>query len=124
MYTDLVRQNTLFSLDLPDTVVPVPETIDYESGFIDRYFTQKVNDSNGFVFEINLEEYTDLSNNPYWSVEKMRWRITGPINEVYSEKGILTDIGVRASNLASISISSSKIKNIDLYLINPLQFYK
>lgn len=124
MYTDLIKGKITYSLDFPKTIVPTPQTSDYENGFIERYFAQRVNDSNGFVFEINLQEYTELMNNPYWSVDKMRWRLTGPIDGVYSSNGILIDVGVRSANLSSISIISNKIKNIDLYLMNSLQFYK
>ena len=124
MYTDLIKGKITYSLDFPKTIVPSPQTLDYENGFIERYFTQRANDSNAFVFEINSEEYNELSTNPYWSVDKMRWRLNGPIDSVYSLNGLLVDVGVRSSNLASISIISEKIKNIDLYLINPLQFYK
>lgn len=124
MYSDLIKGKITYSLDFPKTIVPSPQTLDYENGFIERYFAQKISDSNNFVFEINLEEYIELSTNPYWLVDKMRWRLTGPIDGVYSLNGLLVDVGVRSSNLASISIISKKIKNIDLYLINPLQFYK
>jgi hypothetical protein len=43
---------------------------------------------------------------------------------LYSNNGSMTDIGVIASNAASISIISNKIKNIGLYLPNLLQFHK
>ena len=124
MYKDLIRGRELYSLDFPKTIVPSPTDIDYENGFINRYFTQRVNDSNSFVFEMNLEEYNLLLENPYWIFGEMRWRITGPTSLVYSNNGTITDIGVIASNTASISIVSSKIKNIGLYLPNLLQFYK
>jgi hypothetical protein len=124
MYTDLIQGKELYSLDFPKTIVPTPTNIDYENGFIDRYFTQKVNEKNGFVFEIDLDEYFDLIENPYWILEKMTWRITGPIDAVYSMNGMITDIGVISSNSASISITSNKIKNIGLYLPNLLQFHK
>jgi hypothetical protein len=124
MYTDLIKGKITYSLDFPKTIVPSPQTLDYENGFIERYFAQRANDSNAFVFEINSEEYNSLLGNPYWSVGKMRWRLNGPIDAVYSSNGLLIDVGVRSSNLASISIISQKIKNIDLYLINPLQFHK
>jgi len=124
MYKDLIKDKELYSLDFPKTIVPSPMDIDYENGFINRYFTQRVNDSNSFVFEIDLEEYNSLLENPYWTLEEMRWRITGPKSAVYSNNGNITDIGVIASNHASISIASDKIKNIGLYLPNLLQFYK
>jgi hypothetical protein len=124
MYKDLIQGRELYSLDFPKTIVPSPNDIDYENGFINRYFTQRVNDSNSFVFEMDLEEYNSLLENPYWTLGEMRWRITGPTSAVYSNNGTINDIGVVASNAASISIVSSKIKNIGLYLPNLLQFHK
>jgi hypothetical protein len=124
MYKDLIKGRELYSLDFPKTIVPSPNDIDYENGFINRYFTQRVNDSNSFVFEMDLEEYNSLLENPYWTLGEMRWRITGPTSAVYSNNGTINDIGVVASNAASISIVSSKIKNIGLYLPNLLQFHK
>lgn len=124
MYKDLIQGRELYSLDFPKTIVPSPNDIDYENGFTNRYFTQRVNDSNSFVFEMDLEEYNSLLENPYWTLGEMRWRITGPTSAVYSNNGTITDIGVVASNAASISILSNKIKNIGLYLPNLLQFHK
>ena len=111
-------------MDFPKSIVPAPTNIDYENGFIERYFTQRVNDSNSFVFEISLGEYNLLLENPYWLLQKMRWRITGPKSPVYSMDGQMTDIGVMSSNNTSISIVATKIKNMGLYLPNPLQFHK
>lgn len=124
MYSDLVKNKKLYSLDFPKTIVPTPNQLDYENGFIIRYFAQRVNDENGFVFEIDLQEYSHLLENPYWIIEKMTWRISGPIEEISDKNGMMTDKGVRGSNNASISIVSNKIKNIGLYLPNLLQFHK
>lgn len=124
MYNDLIKDKELYSLQTPKTFVPSPLSDDYEYGSIDRYFAQKANDSNGFVFELNESEYNELSHNPYWIIAKMRWRITGPIDTVYGPNGRLTDLGVKASNNASIVITSSTIKNIGLYLPNLLQYHK
>ena len=124
MYNNLISEKTNYSLDFPKTIVPIPSDTDYENGFIERYFTQKVNDKNSYVFEIDKEEYSNLFENPYWVSEIMKWRITGPITPVYNIDGILTDKGVIESNNASISIISEKVKNVKLYLPNILQFHK
>lgn len=124
MYKDLIKNKELYSLDFPKTIVPTPTQSDYENGFINRYFAQRVNDSNGFVFEIDLQEYHILIKNPHWTLQKMSWRISGPSNPVYNNVGLLIDKGVIASNSASISIASDKIKNINFYLPNLLQFHK
>jgi hypothetical protein len=79
---------------------------------------------NGFVYEVSKSEYETYSENPYWKADSMRWRISGPIDEVYDLNGKLIDKGVVNSNKASLSLISLKIKNISLYLPNIRQFYK
>ena len=124
MYSDLIKDRKIYSLDTPPTIVPSPTDDDYENGIIDRYFTQKVNDVNGFIYEVNLNVYNELKQNPYWLTQDIKWRITGPLDAVYDDNGKLTDKGVRNSNIASIAFGQEKIKNLNLYLINNLQFYK
>ena len=124
MYSDLVKNKTYYSLDVPKTIVPSPTKDDYESSFIERYFIQRTNDINGFVYEIDLNVYNTIKLNPYWITEVLNWRISGPTNEVYNDSGLLIDKGVINSNKASISLASQKLKNVGLYLPNVLQFYK
>jgi hypothetical protein len=124
MYKDLISDKKLYSLDIPNTIVPTPDKFDYESGFIQRYIVQKANDINGFVYEVNLNTYQELSENPYWLTYGMRWRITGPIDPIYKVDGTLDDMGVRTSNRASIGLASNVIKNTGLYFPNILQFHK
>jgi uncharacterized protein with ACT and thioredoxin-like domain len=124
MYSDLVKNKTFYSLEIPKTIVPVPTSNDYESSFIERYFIQKANDVNGFVYEIDINEFTRIKSNPYWLSTIISWRISGPLNEVYNDNGILIDKGVINSNKATLATASAKLKNIGLYLPNVLQFHK
>lgn len=124
MYTDLINNKTYYSLTNPKTIVPIPTEYEYETGFMNRYFCQRANDGNGFVFELSKSVYKEYEKNPYWKVEIMKWRIAGPIETVYNDMGNIMDIGVKQSNKNSISIVSNTIKNVGLYLPNILQFYK
>jgi hypothetical protein len=124
MYSDLVKNKTFYSLDIPKTIVPSPKPEDYESSFIERYFIQKVNDTYGFVYEIDKNEYNKIKSNPYFLTEIINWRISGPLNEVYGDNGLLIDKGVTNSNKANIADASKKLKNIGLHLTNVLQFHK
>lgn len=124
MYTDLIKNSTFHSLSIPNTIVPKPTEEDYEIGSIDRYFVQKANDINGFIYEINLDTFQMLHENPYWISEIVRWRISGPLDAVYNDNGMIIDKGVISSNKASLFIASEKLKNIGLYLPNILQFHK
>jgi hypothetical protein len=124
MYQDLIKNKILYSLSIPKTIVPSPTEEDYQIGNIDRYFAQKANDNNGFVYETDLDTFQKLNENPHWIIEIVRWRISGPVIPVYNDMGLIIDKGVIDSNKASLFIASEKIKNIGLYLPNVLQFHK
>lgn len=124
MYKDVATNSNIFTIQIPNTIVPTPTQNDYEIGFIDRYFTQRANDASGFVFEVSSDIFNELVENAFWKTVKIKWRLIGPITPSYRQDNTLNDVGVMASNKASISLGSAVIKNIDLYLPNLLQFYK
>ncbi len=124
MYKDIAKNIENFTLQIPKTIIPIPTEFDYDNGFIRRYFIQKTNDSNGFVFEVSEEVHDELRDNPFWKVADLKWRITGPKQTVYNQKGELSDIGVEITNKQIINLTSKTIKNISLYLPNLLQFHK
>jgi len=124
MYTDLINNKINYSFSNPETIVPILTETNYETGFLSRYFCQKVNDKIGFVFEISFHTFKELQENPYWKTTILRWRLSGPIDPVYNDMGQLIDIGVIQSNKNSIQITASTLKNIGLYLPNVLQFHK
>lgn len=124
MYKNIANNLELFTVQIPQTIVPTPTNSDYSVGFIRRYFCQKANDENGNVFEIDEETHDDLKTNPFWKVADIKWRISGPLDTVYKNDGGIDDMGVRTSNKAAISLAVRDIKNISLYLPNILQFYK
>lgn len=124
MYTDIVKNIDSFKVVYPNTIVPVPSEDDYANGYIRRYFVKKANDTNGHIFEISKETYLEYLQNPLWIVDNIKWRISGPIEPVYNSNGEMDDRGVRNSNKAAIQLSINKIKNLQLYLPNLLQFHK
>lgn len=124
MYTNIATNLQKFEINLPNTIVPIPNDNDYGAGFIRRYFTQRTGDTNGHIFEISYESYDKLSDNPIWNCTEIKWRIKGPIDRMYKEDGTIDDIGVREANKTALATASKKLKNIGLYLPNLLQFYK
>lgn len=123
MYKDIAKDLNKFIIQIPDTLVPVPTENDYGLGFIRRYFVQRTNDTDAFVFEVSKDVYEKLKINAFWKTLDMKWRIAGPMDAIYDSNGGVTDMGVKASNKATIGIASTTIKNISLYLPNLLQFY-
>jgi len=124
MYKDVAKNINVFKIEYPDTIVPKPNSENYENGFIRRYFIRQTNDINGHIFEISNELYSNYLENPFWTTEQVKWRITGPIETTYKDNGEIDDVGVKNSNLSALNLASIKLKNIKLYFPNLLQFYK
>jgi hypothetical protein len=123
MYKDIAKNIETFNLQIPNTTIPSPTDDDYSKGFIYRYFLQKANDENSFIFEVSENDYISYKNNPFWKNAEIKWRISGPIESVNISITI-NDKGVIGSNKAAVSLASSVIKNISLYLPNLLQFHR
>ena len=124
MYKDISKTVDFFKIKYPNTIVPAPITQDYENGFIRRYFIRHANDINGHIFEISEDTYLQYLEIPFWKVEQIKWRISGPIEPTYKDNGEFDDMGVKNSNTSELNIASINLKNIKLYLPNILQFHK
>jgi hypothetical protein len=123
MYTDIAEDLDQFKIDKPTTNVPSPNDDDYRIGFIRRYFIRRSNDIDAHIFEVDDVEHSKYINNPFWTIDSVKWRISGPISPVYKDDGTLIDKGVTNSNKAAIGLAAKNLKNIALYLPNLLQFY-
>ncbi len=123
MYKDVANNIDTFTIQIPITIIPSPTDSDYQLGFIYRYFIQKANDENAFIYEVSETDYEIYSENHFWKRIRIKWRISGPSNPIY-KNGVMEDRGVLNSNKSSVSLASSHFKNISLYLPNLLQFYK
>jgi hypothetical protein len=90
--------------------IPSPTKSDYKRGYIERYFTQRYNDINSPIYEIDLNGTHAIKANPLYNVVELDWRLTGSKPDIMN------------SNAASIRIASEKMKNISMYLPYLLQF--
>jgi hypothetical protein len=93
-----------------NTFCPSPTDNDYKKGFILRYFAQKTNDKNGYIYELNESSNLALLLNPFYTTVSIRWRIIG------------TDEEIQQSNFNSVKLGSKRIPLLIKYLPNYLQF--
>jgi hypothetical protein len=93
-----------------NTFCPTPTENDYKVGFIKRYFAQRTNDKNGYIYEISEAVYGRLSTNPFFTLLTLRWKISG------------TDEELKESNFNSVKIGMKRIPLLIKYLPNLLQF--
>lgn len=94
------------------TIVPEITDADYSIGYIKRFFVQKSNDENSAIFEVSKEMYAHYTESPFFTHTAVTWRISGTQDEIWN------------SNQKSIKFASANMKNLNLYLANPLQFAK
>lgn len=94
------------------TFIPSPTESDYKRGYITRYFVQKANDPNSYIYEVSKDFYKTILTNSLLSKTSLDWRIKGEISEV------------KKSNSESIRYASKKIPKLSMYLPNLIQFRK
>lgn len=111
-YIELLGTSSDYDLDSVVPHLPHPKDIDYQRGYIVRYFIQKANDINSSIYEVSSSDIGTYKNTFYYVTVSLDWRIKGD------------PIDVKKSNSESIRIASETIPKIQLYLPNLLQFHK
>lgn len=90
---------------------------DFKRGYINRYFIQQRNDVNGRVIEIGKIQYDLLSDqssglNPdYYKSVELRWKLTGPREDVMNGK-LITTSGVIGTNNRTIIEKNNILRGI------------
>ena len=107
----------------PTDKVITPSKDDYDKGMMTRYFVAKSNDVHSQIFEVDASGYKQFQKNPFYVVAQMRWKITGPVRNVY-DRGILKNRGVTDFNMVSYEQIQQTIPKIDTKISSLLQFYK
>lgn len=108
------------SLTFARSFFPNPTLLDYETGFITRYFLKNVSSSK--IYETSRDNYTSVIDSLYIKNET-EWKITGNKN-TSTTNGNIINVGVYDFNKKNIDDLNYKINGIKSILYNPLQFWK
>ena len=106
------------------TYVPKPSDIDYEKGYIERFFIQKTNDNLSPIYEVDSASFRYYKSKATHKGVSLKWRISGPKETSYDNQGNIVDRRVDDSNRISLKLVSDVMPNLKLYLPNLLQFHK
>ena len=106
--------NNLSEYNLPEILahIPSPIEIEYKRGYIQRYFVQKSNDMDSYIFEVSKYKFASLQISPYFTIVAILWKISGNPTEIMD------------ANSKSIKIGNKTIPSLHKYLQNTLQFSK
>lgn len=108
-----------FNIKNPVPYLPSPTDYDYEVGFIDRYFVQKINDYT--IIETSPRDYESV-NSKFFNKATINWQIRGVQKNTYNGN-ILVEYGVGEYNKRQILKSVKKIPGIQNVLLNYFQYW-
>ena len=130
-YSQLAEDAAIITdLEFNDPIYFRPSTTrdDFKRGYIDRYFIQQRNDVNGRVIEIGKSQYDLLIDtasglNPnYYKGVQLRWKLTGPREDIMKD-GLIYTPGVIGTNNRTIIEKNNILRGIYDRLIARLDQY-
>lgn len=75
---------------------PEPTERDYQKGHIDRYFLRKTGTSK--IIEVSKEDFDEFSQNDLFIGVSIKWKISGPRNDIINSEGYPVKTGVKDTN--------------------------
>lgn len=112
--------NDYDSVDSYVSYLPTPSKEDYKKGSIERYFVSNINYNNTIEITADQFSYVDLK---LYKTVQVNWKISGKKTDVIENK-ILKYRGVYNHNVIEISKAKEKLRDIEIILKDPLQFWK
>ena len=102
-------------LTIPDPYFLQPSQEDYDNGFVKRYFYKRKGSTT--INEISKKGFGNL-NSPYYQKLKLKWKITGPLNDTTEETGIID------TNRRTILLYQNEFTGLERYLTDLQQSAK
>ena len=111
-YKQIAKTGTTFDEKRISPHVPTPTELDYDRGYIVRYFIQKANDVKARITEVDYIGYKKFVGDAFYTTVSLDWKIKG------------SDEEIKECNFKSIKTGIDKIPLLQSYLPNLIQFKK
>jgi len=122
--------NSIKTLDVQISQIPNPNTErvtdrDIEVGYVVRYFAYKVND--GQLLELNKEDYDSVGSPNgldaiLWKKFNLRWKITGPENDILDRFGNIKESGIIDTNRRTLNLKSEEYPTLMEYITDLTEY--
>ena len=89
----------------------LPTEADYANGFIQRYYTRRVNGDASSIKEVNKEDFNTVKTNPLYTQVEVTWIITGVLEDTILAQGIISH-GVVTKNYQTILAAEKQIPQL------------
>lgn len=108
-----------------------PTNQDYKRGYITRYFAKKTNSlDHSTIVEIDKEQFSGYGkklhgiDDALYQVISLKWKISGPKNDVLDKSGSIIETGVSQTNARTLKRKDKEMRGIGIYLGSLLEFWK
>lgn len=108
---------------VPKQYLPSPTDLDYQRGFILRYFMKRKNGKADTIKEISKDEYDKMKINVLYKRVEISWKITGKLKDDMSNPNMPV-YGIEDTNKRMIDSKLKEFEDLDKYLTNLSQFAK
>jgi len=122
--------NSIKTLDVQISQIPNPNTEkvtdrDIEVGYVVRYFAYKVND--GQLLELNKEDHDSVGSPNgldaiLWKKFNLRWKITGPENDILDRFGNIKESGIIDTNRRTLNLKSEEYPTLMEYITDLTEY--
>lgn len=123
---DDIKRVTITVSRTPVPRIITPTQLDYQRGYMTRYFAKKINET--LIIEINFNDFNEVGSengldSNIWKVFSLKWKISGKLVDELDSNGNVVNYGVLDTNQRTINAYERDYRGIRGYLSNPQEFY-
>jgi len=107
--------------EFPEEITPQPTEADYERTWFERFFVRRRGTRK--IVEVGEGSYGRFNTSRFFIRFSLKWRISGPRNDVFNDAGFQIRSGVEDTNLRTLDRISKENQGIKEKLSDPLQFW-
>ncbi len=128
LYDKLKKFNNLVTnYTEPKPYIVRSELLDYKAGYLLRYFVEKAFGSDRYPMEIDTlqaQKYNKPNNinGGLYNLATITWKLTGPLNNRYDDKGMILEMGIYEYNALQVERAAQAIPNISYVIKNYIEF--
>ena len=114
------------NFDVTKSIIPNPSrqpisNNDIKSEYIIRYFAYKVND--GQLLELDKDTYNKVGSEDgldkiLWRKFQLRWKVSGPDNDIIKSDGSISEYGIIDTNKRTIALKSEEYPTLMDYIVD------
>jgi len=126
---DRIKQfkNLVTDYTEPNPIIIEPTDLDYDLGYIDRFFVEKSINVEKYPTEIDNKQYQKYNtaeniNGGLYLVVILKWKLTGSLRDRRDAKGNLIERGIYEHNALEVEKGSRQIPNLNYIIKNYIEF--